>query len=62
PAVLWEQTGDAVELTSPVIAPDWRSAEPTGEALWPTPPGAPRATAPSDGPDDGPDDGSVSFT
>lgn len=41
PAVLWEQSGDPVELTSPVLAPEWRSTEPTGEALWPEPPNDP---------------------
>jgi hypothetical protein len=29
PAVLWETTGDAVELTAPVMAPMWRSMEPS---------------------------------
>jgi hypothetical protein len=37
PAVLWEQTGEPVELTSPVLAPGWRTTESTGEALWPEP-------------------------
>ena len=37
PAVLWEQSGDPVELTSPVLAPGWRTTEPKGEALWPEP-------------------------
>lgn len=50
PAVLWEQSGPAVELTAPVLAPAWRTAELTGEALWPEPPGLERST------------GSVSFT
>jgi hypothetical protein len=36
--VLWEQTGIPVELRSPVVASDWSSAAPTGDALWPTPP------------------------
>lgn len=40
PAVLWEQTGDPVELTSPVMAPEWRTPDPKGEALWPEPPSA----------------------
>ncbi len=40
PAVLWEQTGEPVELSAPVVAPDWRSSETKGETLWPPPPGA----------------------
>jgi hypothetical protein len=40
PAVLWEQIGGPVELSAPVVAPEWRSSEVTGEALWPPPPGA----------------------
>lgn len=40
PAVLWEQTGEGVELCAPVVAPDWRSEEIKGETLWPRPPGA----------------------
>ena len=42
PAVLWEQTGGAdgaVSLSSPIIAPEWRTAEVKGEALWPQPTG-----------------------
>ena len=38
PAVLWEQSPGAdgpVVLTSPVLAPNWESAETSGEALWP---------------------------
>lgn len=57
PAVLWEQSGDPVQLTSPVLAPDWHSAEPTGETLWPEPPGAP-PTEPNVPPADDP----VSFS
>lgn len=38
PAVLWEVTGDPVELTAPAVDPAWRTDEPTGEALWPAPP------------------------
>lgn len=41
PAVLWEQTPPSGLLTAPVLAPDWRSDEPKGEALWPEPPGVP---------------------
>lgn len=37
PALLWEQSGGPVELTSPVLAPEWRTTEPKGEALWPEP-------------------------
>jgi hypothetical protein len=36
PAVLWEQSGDPVELTSP-CAPAWRTRDATGETLWPEP-------------------------
>ena len=39
PAVLWEQSGDAVALSAPVLAPDWHTTEVKGEALWPQPPG-----------------------
>jgi hypothetical protein len=35
PAILWEQTGEPIVLTSPVTAPAWSTTEPTGEALWP---------------------------
>ncbi|HEX6656861.1 MAG TPA: hypothetical protein VF065_02190, partial [Ilumatobacter sp.] len=35
PAVLWEQSGDPVRLTSPVLAPAWASIESSGETLWP---------------------------
>ena len=35
PAVLWEQTGNPIELTAPLIAPDWATSETKGEALWP---------------------------
>ena len=37
PAVLWEVTGEPVELTAPLIDPDWRTADAKGEALWPAP-------------------------
>jgi hypothetical protein len=37
PAVLWEQSGPSVDLSSPELAPDWSSAEVKGEALWPEP-------------------------
>ncbi|MFZ2442582.1 MAG: hypothetical protein WAW51_09490, partial [Ilumatobacteraceae bacterium] len=47
PAVLWEQSGDAVALSAPVLAPDWHTTEVKGEALWPQPPGlAPVPPAP----------------
>jgi hypothetical protein len=35
PAVLWEQSGEPVRLTSPVLAPEWASIESSGETLWP---------------------------
>jgi hypothetical protein len=37
PAVLWEQSGPRVALTSPIIAPDWTTSDTKGEALWPDP-------------------------
>lgn len=40
PALLWEQSGEPVRLTSPVLAPQWSSSLPAGEALWPEPPEA----------------------
>ncbi len=40
PAVLWETTGPVVPLSAPSVAPDWSTAEPKGEALWPAPVGA----------------------
>ncbi len=40
PALLWEQSGDPVELTAPVVAPMWSTRDARGEALWPIPPGA----------------------
>lgn len=49
PALLWEQTGTPVELTAPVVAPGWSSADRTGEALWPSPAGA-EPGAPADEP------------
>lgn len=39
PAVLWEITGDPVELSSPAAEPTWRTSGTQGEALWPPPPG-----------------------
>jgi hypothetical protein len=39
PAVLWEQSGEAVALSAPVMAPEWHTAQVTGEALWPQPEG-----------------------
>ena len=45
PAVLWEQSGTSVALGASALAPDWTTTEPTGETLWPVPPGL----APSDG-------------
>lgn len=40
PAVLWEQSGDAIELIAPMMAPEWRTTDATGESLWPVPPRA----------------------
>ena len=40
PAVLWEIDGPVVPLTASAVAPDWSTAEPKGEALWPAPAGA----------------------
>ena len=37
PAVLWEQTGDQIELTAPCVAPDWSTTDVNGESLWPAP-------------------------
>jgi hypothetical protein len=37
PAVLWEVTGEPVELTAPVLDPGWRTADAKGEVLWPAP-------------------------
>jgi hypothetical protein len=50
PAVLWEVTGDPVELTAPAVDPTWRTTDRTGEALWPpspssSPPPAPPPTS-----------------
>jgi hypothetical protein len=59
PAVLWEQTGEPIELVAPVVAPTWRTTESTGEALWPPPHGGPEPGAPPEPPD--PDD-PVSFS
>ena len=39
PALLWEQSGQPVTLSSPTIAPGWRSADVKGETLWPQPEG-----------------------
>ncbi|HQZ35137.1 MAG TPA: hypothetical protein PK020_11970 [Ilumatobacteraceae bacterium] len=39
PAVLWEQSGQAVPLSAPAIAPAWRTTDIKGEALWPQPEG-----------------------
>ena len=39
PAVLWEQSGQQVTLSSPVIAPGWLTTDAKGEALWPQPAG-----------------------
>ena len=34
PAVLWEVTGDPVELRAPAVDPSWRASSSRGEALW----------------------------
>ncbi len=39
PAVLWEQSGQHVTLSSPAIAPGWQTTDAKGEALWPQPDG-----------------------
>ncbi|MCB0980560.1 MAG: hypothetical protein H6513_00405 [Acidimicrobiaceae bacterium] len=45
PALLWEQKGEPVELSAPLVAPAWRSADAKGETLWP----APQHPLPADG-------------
>jgi hypothetical protein len=35
PAVLWELTGEPVELRAPVVDPGWGTTAASGEALWP---------------------------
>jgi hypothetical protein len=35
PAVLWEVTGEPVELRAPEVDPSWRTLARSGEALWP---------------------------
>lgn len=45
PAVLWETEGPAVPLSCSVIAPEWSTAERSGEALWPAPLGASAITS-----------------
>lgn len=52
PAVLWEQTGEPVRLTAPVMDPDWATAEPSGEGLWAAPPNGSGHTSTSMQPDD----------
>ncbi len=37
PAILWEQSGEVQVLTAPSLDPAWSTADPTGEALWPSP-------------------------
>ena len=34
PAVLWQVTGEPVELRAPAVDPTWRTRVPSGEALW----------------------------
>ena len=43
PAVLWEVTGEPVELHAPALAPAWRSSDRSGEALWPAQSGSTNA-------------------
>lgn len=52
PAVLWEQTGEPVRLTAPVVDPAWSTVEPSGEGLWAAPHDRPGAEAPSVQPDE----------
>ncbi len=40
PALLWEQSGPAVELTASAVDPAWSSTEPAGEVLLAVPRGA----------------------
>jgi hypothetical protein len=37
PAILWEVTGESVELRAPAVDPTWRTNERSGEVLWPAP-------------------------
>jgi hypothetical protein len=37
PAILWEQQGETIPLSAPVMAPGWSSPDRRGEALWPAP-------------------------
>ena len=37
PAVLWDVTGEPVELTAPLLDPGWSTVEAKGEVLWPAP-------------------------
>ena len=37
PAVLWETSGPTLALKASCVAPEWSSALPSGEALWPAP-------------------------
>jgi len=61
PAVLWEQTGDAVTLSASALDAAWSTAAVSGEALWQS------QQVPSGGDHDGatlrpePGDDSVSF-
>jgi len=47
PAVLFEQSGTPVQLTAPVVAPEWSTADTSGEVLWPVPPGLTPNTEPA---------------
>ena len=46
PAALWEQSGDPIGLTAPVMAPDWSTTDAAGETLWPVPPNIVGVAAP----------------
>ncbi len=48
PAVLWEQSGQRVTLSSPAIAPGWKTTDVKGETLWPQPQGLVRAASARD--------------
>jgi len=48
PAVLWEQSGQRVTLSSPAIAPGWQTTDVKGETLWPRPEGLLRVASAQD--------------
>jgi hypothetical protein len=59
PAVLWETSGEPVRLRASELAPEWSSDAPSGDTLWPAPPGTTAAGPAAAGPTV---DGSVSFS